>query len=390
MLTLWRGLSLYVSWVSQYLLNSRLQFHAFFIYNNYLGLVVSKIVFTMKKFKHLLALSLFLLLTNTSKAQLKIKWEDVNVINDQTIIVEVFAQNYGRGYEFFNTYGYNGNKDLANIFIEYDLLRENRRIKLLPSSITIKTIFDSSIEMSTPTYYFGSTGSESGEKWEIIYNLPYESANIILTTLGSKKIIEDFQQGKELKKKLKVEFLEKRNSTTFNYQDLNKRHFQTIQNKIIDLIHEFTLDKKSYNYSGSISFTVSKEGITTFDSDVNNRNLNEYLTDKLSTYKLYESKKHGYRVVASAVYNIYAAKGKSNIRCNKKRQIVSIKPEINDKKLLDRISQRIYTKGLHKVKYSYISVNNEEHHENEINAKHISLKVPAVLLLLAIGVVTSS
>lgn len=323
----------------------------------------------MKNIKSILLYIFFLLLTHFAQGQVKIKWQDVKVINDQTIVVKVFAQNYGRGFEFWNQYGYYGNKENANFYVEYDLLRGNRRIKILPSSITIETIFGTSVEMDTPLYYFGSTGSERGELWEIIFEIPRESVSIVLNVMGKRKTIDDFEQGRVLKQKLTAEFLTNKDSKVFDYKLFNTKEYSGLEEEIKKIVFLFGEKRKKGIISGTIIYSIKKDGTTTFTSKINNPELNELILNSVGNYNLKQAVQYGYAVNAEAKYDIFLAKGKVRTKLNKEKKIINIKPSITNVHLLKEIEEEINGEGTFKVKYDIMTVNGVSHPYSRFNYK---------------------
>jgi hypothetical protein len=343
----------------------------------------------MKNIKTLLLTVLFVSITHLVSGQIKINWENIKIIKDKTIVVKVFAQNYGQGFEFYNGYGYYGNKKEANFYVEYDLLREGRRIKLLPNSITIKTIFGSSIEMDTPTYFFNSTGTENGQNWEIIFDLPYESANIVITVLGSKKGIDDFEQDKELKNKLKAEFLDEKDSKVFNYEILNNKEYLKLEDKIKTIVYGFGENRKKGIISGEIIFNISKDGTTTYKSTLNNPELNGLIQNSIENFKLIEARQYGFNVSAEAKYEIFLAKGMSKTKLSDENKIIKSKPIISNKQLIKAIENDIDNAGNYKVKYDIKQVNGQWYpysfvrsEKTSFNFGYIYWGVPAVIGLI--------
>jgi len=91
---------------------------------------------------------------------------------------------------------------MSNFHVEYDNIPSGQHIILPPSSITIKTIFGGVIPMETPVYYFDPTGLESGERWEIVYyDLPKVAGNVIVKTLGERRMLGDMKFAQEARMK---------------------------------------------------------------------------------------------------------------------------------------------------------------------------------------------
>lgn len=73
-------------------------------------------------------------------------WEYIDIIDETTISLKIFAQNLGQRFALWNRYGYSyydGQEEL-NFHVEYGYIPTDKYIVLPPSSITIKTIFGGS------------------------------------------------------------------------------------------------------------------------------------------------------------------------------------------------------------------------------------------------------
>jgi len=168
---------------------------------------------------------LFFLVSINLFAQFKITFTDHLITNDGNIILTVFAQNLGNDQEIWAVYGpnfYDRFKEMqSNFFLSYaDIMNDNRTRERIPSSIIIKTIFDTYISMESPTYYFSSTGLGSGQEWKITFtNIPADAGNVRIVILGSELVIGDMPNAEALRKrkeKILSDALEKALETSNN------------------------------------------------------------------------------------------------------------------------------------------------------------------------------
>lgn len=314
-----------------------------------------------------------LLIFSNLFGQIKVTWESIKTINPTTISVKVFVQNFGQRVALWNKYGeayYNGQEEL-NFSVEYDDIQTGKHIVLPPASITIKTIFGGSIAMTTPVYYFDPTGTDSGERWEIIYILPEESDNVVVKVLGEKKFIGDMPLAEEARKTMMKKFLSEKDTKTFDYQEFHPKDYKSIKNNLENAIITFMQNKKSIVTSGIVGYKVEKNGKTSFISDFDNDELNSYLSRNLGNYKLQKTERFGYNLVSQAVFNVFIAKGKAIVKCKNNGIITKIKPQIENQELINKIRKQVNIKGVYRVKYNYVSLNNEITPGSIIEVKHI-------------------
>lgn len=150
---------------------------------------------------------IFFLININLFAQFKITFTDHSINDDGDIILTVFAQNLGNNQEIWAVYGpnfYDRFKEMqTNFFLSYvDIMNDNRIRQRIPSSIVIKTIFDTYISMDSPTYYFSSTGLGSGQEWKITFtNIPNEAGDVRIVILGSEFVIGDMPNADDLRKR---------------------------------------------------------------------------------------------------------------------------------------------------------------------------------------------
>ncbi len=150
---------------------------------------------------------IFFLININLFAQFKITFNDHSINDDGDIILTVFAQNLGNNQEIWAVYGpnfYDRFKEMqTNFFLSYvDIMNDNRIRQRIPSSIVIKTIFDTYISMDSPTYYFSSTGLGSGQEWKITFtSIPNEAGDVRIVILGSEFVIGDMPNADDLRKR---------------------------------------------------------------------------------------------------------------------------------------------------------------------------------------------
>ena len=153
-----------------------------------------------------LVLIFFLININLS-AQFKITFTDHSITDDGDIILTVFAQNLGNNQEIWAVYGQNFydrfEEMQTNYYLSYiDIMNDNKIRERIPSSIVIKTIFNTYISMSTPTYYFGSTGGNAGEEWVITFmDIPEDAGSVTVEILGSEFNVGDMPKADETRKR---------------------------------------------------------------------------------------------------------------------------------------------------------------------------------------------
>lgn len=150
---------------------------------------------------------IFFLINISLLAQFKITFTDHSIADDGDIILTIFARNLGNNQEIWAVYGpnfYDRFKEMqTNFFLSYvDILNDNRIRQRIPSSIVIKTIFDTYISMDSPTYYFSSTGLGSGQEWKITFtDIPADAGDVRIAILGSEFVVGDMPYAEELRKR---------------------------------------------------------------------------------------------------------------------------------------------------------------------------------------------
>ncbi len=343
----------------------------------------------MKTFKPLhLTLIIAFLFINILQAQIKLRWESVEFLNSTTISAKVFVQNYGSTVNIQNRYGYNQyfrNGYDGNFYIEYDLIfdfnQSNKHIKLLPDSITIETILGGSISMNMPGYRFYSTGSSSGEYWEIIFSIPYESGNVSLTILGHKKFIGDLPKAKANREKRKLNFFSEKDTKVFNYKEFHLDDYNVIQGKLKNAILFYNEKNDTGIVSGIVKYNRQKNGVTIFESNLDDNKLNEYLKSTIGDHNLRKTENFGYTISTKAEFEIFIAKGKSKLKSNNNGDITKINPPIQNEKIMNLISKKIDHKGHYKIKYNYVTIN-----EGKISGSNIEVKKIPILTYLYWGI----
>ena len=325
--------------------------------------------------------------------QIELTWESIDIINETTISVKVFVQNLGSRTPLWNKYGntyYDETREL-NFHVEYDYTPTGEHITSPPSSITIKTIFGGSLSMDTPVYYFEPTGTESGERWEIVfYQIPKVSGNVIVKILGEKRLVGDMALAEITRKKRRNKFLLEKDSKVFDYKEFHPHDFNTILQKIENSLQEFSQNNEYENITGIVKYSIKKDGSLKFVSDLNNKDLNNYLSINNGNYKLQKTEMYGYSVASEASFVISMAKGASNIKLDKYGNITKIKPVIANEIILSEIKTNINQKGLYKVKFNYISVNNKELYGSAMTIKQVPITrylfwgIPALIGLIIV------
>ncbi len=253
----------------------------------------------------------YLLISINCFSQIKIEWQEVVTETDGTVIVNVFAQNHGRGFELWNMPSNYSNKQNANFYIEYDLLRENRRVRILPQSVTIKTIFGSYIEMDSPTYFFNSTGATTGEHWQMIFQLPKNPSNTVIYVFGKKGKLTDHEGTIELKKKLEEEFLSKMDNPKFwyDYKTYQYEDWKKLEHKIsIALMTLKRVRKKPV--TGTITYYITPKGDTSIHLEIINPKFKESVTEAIGDFKLKKVSKYGWIVKSLAVFEFSVVKAR--------------------------------------------------------------------------------
>jgi len=145
-----------------------------------------------------------LLLVNTLFCQIRIHYNEVNVYNNGDIIASVSAQNVGSRTQFMVPYGArwqmsNVSNDKKTFSIKYKHIPYGYYRREIPSSVTVKLIFDRYTEMEH-LYNMQSTGT-AGENWKVIFtNIPFESENVVIDILGWEYSIGDLPLAEKARK----------------------------------------------------------------------------------------------------------------------------------------------------------------------------------------------
>lgn len=335
--------------------------------------------------KQLMTLLGILIFTN-SFGQIKLTWENIDVIDETTISVKVFAQNLGSRTTLWNKYGntyYDGQEEL-NFHVEYDYIPTGLHITLPPSSITIKTIFGGSISMETPVYYFESTGTESGQRWEIIFHqLPRESGNVIVKILGEKRVVGDMPLAEKARKTKMDKFYSEKETKIYDYEEFYPSDFINIQNELVQAVYEYTSNNNISTASGKVTFTVDKEGNTSFNINLTSKQLNDYLKNKFESTVLKPTSKLGYQVSAIADFDIVYENGKTKIK-KENNEIVKSSTELPDK-VNDLFKRKTNSSGKFIIKYKILLVNDKLTNNSVIDVKNVTF-MSEKLNLIGIGV----
>ena len=326
----------------------------------------------MKKTLTTFLLLTFLICVQTF-GQIKLTWKSIDIIDETTISVKVFAQNLGERQILWVRYG-NYNYDLheeLNFSVEYDYIPLNTHIILPPSSVTIKTIFGGSIAMETPEYYFEPTGSESGQQWEILfYRLPKESGNVIVKVLGERKVVGDMPLAEQSRKAIIDKFLAEKDFKTFDYKEFYPKDYESIENEVKQTIFYFTSKNKVSNATGKVLFTIDKQGKTSFNSNLTSNSLNNYLKDKFANRTLNQTSKLGYNVSSQANFDVVYSNGKIKIKKENGR-LIEVKSDLPDK-VKKYIENKTDYSGNFKINYNLLFVNDNLTSNSFLNTKVFS------------------
>lgn len=319
--------------------------------------------------------------------QIKLTWESVDIIDETTISVKVFAQNLGQRTALWNKYANapdDGREEL-NFHVEYDFIPFGKHIVLPPSSITIKTILGGSVAMETPVYYFDPTGTNSGERWEIIfYQLPRESGNVMVKILGEKRLVGDMPLADKARKTIIDKFLSEKNTKAFDYKEFYPQDFKDIENEIIQSVYDFSSKNSIANAIGKVSLMIDKEGATTFKGNLSSIALNDHLQNKFGNRTLKSTSKLGYKVSAQADYEIVYSNGKAKI---KKADGVITK---SNTELADKVKKLFESKtesfGKYRITYNLLFVNDKLTDNSILDIKDTNENSTFIIIGVLIGV----
>lgn len=149
-------------------------------------------------------LIILLLLVNIVEAQFKFQYVS-EFREDNTLIVDLIAQNLGRNEEIWSIYGKNLQDrfvDTHNFFITYLDAIYNSRKKIIPDEILIKTKGENYYPMSRPTYYFVHTGENYKQEWRLIFNnISKEMLDLSVVVFGEELKIKDIITYNEIESK---------------------------------------------------------------------------------------------------------------------------------------------------------------------------------------------
>lgn len=306
-----------------------------------------------------------------SFGQIKIDFESIDIIDKTTISVKVFAQNLGARTSLWNVNintNYQ-NETRLNFSVEYDYIPTGKHIVLPPSSITIKTIYGGAISMDSPYYQFDSTGSENGERWEIIFHqLPRKSGNVIVKILGERRIIGDMPLAEEARKEKLEQFYAVKDSKIFDYNEFYPEDYRRIKDDLKTKIRSFISNNNLKNISGYINFIVDKEGNTNVDISFNLEKLNNFLEKEYSETKLKPTSKLGYQLKSNARYDIIYSKGK--VRLTKKEGKISKSNIVLQKELSELFRRKTDYSGKFKIYYDVFILNGEISKKSKIDVQN--------------------
>lgn len=160
----------------------------------------------MRKFIQLhLALILLIALCHSALAQdVYVTFEDVRFIADNRVKATVFVQNFGAtryvGAYYGETGMYPGFEDRCEFALTYMDVSSSRETRRMPTAITVETIFGGSIPMDIPMYELPTTGSSSGQRWEVLFpSVPKNSANVVVWVLGADYSLGDTRGASKFK-----------------------------------------------------------------------------------------------------------------------------------------------------------------------------------------------
>ncbi len=208
---------------------------------------------------------LILLFANSAQSEIRIHFEDVRTFRNGDIIVSVAAQNVGSRDFFFVPYGDRWqmiriDDDEKSFSVRYNYIPTGRANKEIPSSVTIKTIFDSYIEMEHQ-YEMPSTGT-SGQYWKIIFtNIPQEAENVTIDILGWEYVIGDLAHAKRAREERDIRI---QTLITDGSNFLSEKSYEGVIKSFKQVIQ---LDNSYYNeLSPKISLSYLELGETSFNN----------------------------------------------------------------------------------------------------------------------------
>ncbi|WP_298266127.1 hypothetical protein [uncultured Lutibacter sp.] len=320
--------------------------------------------------KHII-FPLTFLITFFSFGQIRIDIESIDILDETTISVKVFAQNLGARTTLWNVNTSNNyqNETNLNFSVEYDYIPTGNHIILPPTSISIKTIYGGAISMESPYYQFDSTGSESGEKWEIIFHqLPRESGNVIVNILGEMRVVGDMPLAEEARKEKLEEFYAVKDSKIFDYKEFYPEDYRRIKDDLKTTILNFISNNNLNNISGYINFIVDKDGNTNIDISFNLEKLNKFLEKEYSETKLKPTSKLGYQLKSNAKYDITYSKGK--VRLTKKEGKISKTNIELPKELSELFRKKTDYMGKFTIYYDVFILNGKVSKESKIDVQN--------------------
>lgn len=160
----------------------------------------------MRMHKLLIVLVLLVALGDSTWGQdIYVTFEDVRFIADSRVKATVFVQNYGAtryiGAYYGETGMYPGFEDRCEFALTYTDVSSGRETRRMPTSITVETIFGGSIPMDIPMYELPTTGSSSGQRWEVLFpSVAKNAANVVVWVLGAEYSLGDTQEALKFKR----------------------------------------------------------------------------------------------------------------------------------------------------------------------------------------------
>jgi len=215
------------------------------------------------KMKHLIIfIALKLLIVNCLFAQLRVEYESVRFIDNQHIQVFAKIQNLGGTTSAFIPYGnawrytfdWNNKQDYGRIdaLLEYRLAGRNDTSYDLPTSITIKTWFGTSIAAEV-IGNIQSTGASNFYRWELIFQVPTNALDISVDLFSYKRQIPNRSEVIEREKFASKEaiLLSEKADSLFeaqNYSEAYKNYSKAylIDNSILPKIRDNYLNASLY------------------------------------------------------------------------------------------------------------------------------------------------
>ncbi|MBU0509025.1 tetratricopeptide repeat protein [bacterium] len=134
-----------------------------------------------------------------------VTFEEVRFIANNRVKAIVFVQNFGAtryvGAYYGETGMYPGFEERCEFSLSYTDVSSGRETRRMPTSITVETIFGGSIPMDIPMYELPTTGSSSGQRWEVLFpSVPKDAANVVVWILGADYSLGDTPGASKIKR----------------------------------------------------------------------------------------------------------------------------------------------------------------------------------------------